>query len=425
MSLFGKAVRSGLDAIAHVPGMTGMIAGFGRLAQAGTTGYSKDIKRRLMILNVFACLIVVTTIIFALQFGLTEGAAYRPLVYINLAIAALISLVPLMHRINDIAGGLLIVVTEYIAIPITSPDLGREGGSQLLFVVAAAAPFFVFGLNRLKLVIAVVIGGLALHLFVWFSYPEGSTLITPEPRILNDLYTQSVITTFGLISVTVWYAFRLAENAKAETDRLLRNVLPDKIVERLRSEPDLLVADTFDSATILFSDISGFVPLARSIGAARVVDLLNTIVCEFDQIAERYGVEKIKTIGDAYMAAAGIPEPVLDHAERMARMALDMLACIGRLRKETGLDIAIRVGIASGPVMAGVIGTQKFSYDVWGDAVNLASRLENRSMPGRILVGPVCQQKLEHVFTFESRGEIEIKGVGLQETFFLTGEKVR
>ena len=304
MSLFGKAVRSGLDAIAHVPGMTGMIAGFGRLAQAGTTGYSKDIKRRLMILNVFACLIVVTTIIFALQFGLTEGAAYRPLVYINLAIAALISLVPLMHRINDIAGGLLIVVTEYIAIPITSPDLGREGGSQLLFVVAAAAPFFVFGLNRLKLVIAVVIGGLALHLFVWFSYPEGSTLITPEPRILNDLYTQSVITTFVLISVTVWYAFRLAENAKAETDRLLRNVLPDKIVERLRSEPDLLVADTFDSATILFSDISGFVPLARSIGAARVVDLLNTIVCEFDQIAERYGVEKIKTIGDANMGGS-------------------------------------------------------------------------------------------------------------------------
>jgi len=213
------------------------------------------------------------------------------------------------------------------------------------------------------------------------------------------------------------------ENAKGETDRLLRNILPEKIVERLKTKPDTLIADTFDSASILFSDISGFVPLARSLGAAKVVDLLNTIVREFDALAAKHGVEKIKTIGDAYMAAAGIPEPAADHTERVARLGLDMLAFIEKLRRETGIDIAIRIGIASGPVMAGVIGTNKFSYDVWGDTVNLASRLENRSVPGRILICPACRQRLEHAFTFESRGAIEIKGVGMQETFFVTGQK--
>jgi adenylate cyclase len=130
-------------------------------------------------------------------------------------------------------------------------------------------------------------------------------------------------------------------------------------------------------------------------------------------------VEKIKTIGDAYMVVAGLPEPVPDHTARLARMAFDMLACIERLRAETGLSINIRIGLASGPVTAGVIGTKKFSYDVWGDPVNLASRLEGLSTPGRVLVCPACRAKLAGAFAFESRGAIEIKGLGAQETWFL------
>ncbi|MGD9669846.1 MAG: adenylate/guanylate cyclase domain-containing protein [Hyphomicrobiaceae bacterium] len=423
MKRFRQTVTSTLGRLARLPGISGLVSGFGRLAEAGTAGYRRDIKRRLMILNVFAYLIVLTTMIFALQYGLTEGAEYRPLVIINIAIAAVVAFVPFAHRFSEIAGGLLIVVTEYVALTGIASYLGREGGTALLFVIGAAAPFFVFGLDRVRLAVAVVIIGLALHLYVWFSFPQGAAYIPSNPRILNDLYTQSAVTAFGLIAVTVWYAFRLVENAKLETDRLLRNILPEKIVERLKSKPEALIADTFESASILFSDISGFVPLARSLGAAKVVDLLNTIVREFDALAAKNGVEKIKTIGDAYMAAAGIPEPASDHTERVARMGLEMLTYIERLRGETGIDIGLRIGIASGPVMAGVIGTQKFSYDVWGDTVNLASRLESRSVPGRILICPACRQRLEHAFTFESRGEIEIKGVGLQETFFVTGLK--
>jgi adenylate cyclase len=423
MKRIWQTIQYVLSRVARLPGISGLVSGFGRLAEAGTSGYRRDIKRRLMILNVFAYLIILTTVIFALRYGLTEGMEYRPLVLINLCIALVVAFVPFAHRFSEIAGGLLIVVTEYVALTGIASYLGREGGTALLFVIGAAAPFFVFGLERIRLAVAVVVIGLVLHLYVWFSYPPGSAFIPPNPRILNDLYTQSAITAFGLIAVTVWYAFRLVENAKGETDRLLRNILPEKIVERLKTKPDTLIADTFDSASILFSDISGFVPLARSLGAAKVVDLLNTIVREFDALAAKHGVEKIKTIGDAYMAAAGIPEPAADHTERVARLGLDMLAFIEKLRRETGIDIAIRIGIASGPVMAGVIGTNKFSYDVWGDTVNLASRLENRSVPGRILICPACRQRLEHAFTFESRGAIEIKGVGMQETFFVTGQK--
>jgi len=173
----------------------------------------------------------------------------------------------------------------------------------------------------------------------------------------------------------------------------------------------------------MFSDITGFVSLARGLGADQTVKLLSRIVSEFDALAARHGVEKIKTIGDAYMVVAGLPDPVPDHAARLARMGLDMLHCVKQLRAESGLNINIRVGIASGPVTAGVIGTRKFSYDVWGDPVNLASRLEGLATPGRILICPTCHEKLGDAFEFERRGHVDIKGLGAQETWYLVGER--
>jgi adenylate cyclase len=171
----------------------------------------------------------------------------------------------------------------------------------------------------------------------------------------------------------------------------------------------------------LFADISGFVPLSRELGAPRVVAMLNRLVTEFDALASRHGIEKIKTIGDAYMAAGGLPMRSPDHLQRIANMALDMLDAVGRLRSETGLSVHMRIGIAAGPVMAGVIGRNKFSYDVWGDTVNLAARLESRSTPGRILLCPSCRQRLEAHFEFETMGSIDIKGIGACETWYLTG----
>jgi adenylate cyclase len=341
------------------------------------------------------------------------------MIVLNLVLVVTVLMVPFAHRINELAGGLLIVGAEYAALFGFSDFFSRDAGTQLQYIIAAAAAFVIFGLERIWLIVGIVGLGLILHLCAWFWFPAEGRIGPGEQPVADSLYVQGAITTVVLIAASVYYAFSLAERAKAETDAVLRNVLPDAIVERLKANPGSLIADSIDDASVMFADISGFVALARRLGANQTVDLLSRIVSEFDALAVRHGVEKIKTIGDAYMVVAGLPEPVPDHTARLARMAFDMLDCIAQVRAETGLNINIRVGLASGPVTAGVIGTKKFSYDVWGDPVNLASRLEGLATPGRVLVCPACHSKLDGMFEFEPRGPIEIKGLGTQETWYL------
>ncbi len=391
----------------------------GRLAVFGTEGYPPETKRRLMILNMIAYLIAVSTFIYAMQHAFLNYTKYEPVVLINLALVVAVATVPFAHRISDTAGALLIAGSELVALICFAALLGRSSGVHVQYIVFAAAAFVVFGLQRLWLILPTIFIALGLHLASWFWFPHG--IIDADPEVIDSIYIQAAVTTFGLIAASVYYAFRLAENAKAEVDALLRNILPDSIVERLKERPTEPIADSFTDASILFADISGFVPIARRLGAERTVELLNRIVSEFDALSERHGVEKIKTIGDAYMVAAGVPVRLDDHVVRLARVALEMQTVIAQLREELGLDLNIRIGLASGPVMAGVIGRQKFNYDVWGDAVNLAARLENLSVPGRIHICPRCHDGLKDEFIFESRGTIDIKGVGRQETWFLVG----
>ena len=396
-----------------------------RLAAAGTDPYPPDVRRRLKILNVICYLIATTNFLYAVQQATTDFATYAPMVYMNLALVAAVLLVPVAHRVNEIAGGVLLVVVEYAALVGFAAFFSREGGAHLQYFIAAAAAFVIFGLRRLWLIAVVVLVGLGLHLYVWYSFPATGQVAPHEQAVIDSLYTQGAITTVVLIAASVYYAFSLAEQAKAETDAVLRNVLPDAIVERLKANPGALIADSIDDAAVMFADISGFVALTRRLGANATVDMLSRIVSDFDALAVRHGVEKIKTIGDAYMVVAGLPEPVPDHTARLARMGLSMLDSVARMREESGLNLNLRIGMASGPVTAGVIGTRKFSYDVWGDPVNLASRLEGQSSPGRILICPGCRAKLGEDFIYEARGPIEIKGIGAQETWFLVGERER
>ena len=386
----------------------------------GTDGYSLEVKRRLMILNMMAYLVSISTLIYAVQYTVLDFQKYEPVVWINLVLVSLAVIIPLSHRYSEIAGGLLMVGIEYLAQIGFTAYLGRSAGFQLHFVVAAAAPFVVLGLQRLWLILPIMIVGLGLHLFCWFWFPRSAALILAEPELLNSIYVQAAITTFAIIGASVYYAFSLAENAKAETEALLRNILPGSIVERLRARPTEVIADTFSEASILFADISGFVPLARSLGAARTVELLNRLVSEFDGLAQRNGIEKIKTIGDAYMAASGLPEASTGHTVRLATMALEMHRATARLQKDMNLNLVIRIGLASGPVMAGVIGRKKFTYDVWGDAVNLAARLEGLSQPGRVLVCPRTHALLVDSFAFDSKSEVEVKGIGAMNAWFLS-----
>ncbi|MBU1212995.1 MAG: adenylate/guanylate cyclase domain-containing protein [Alphaproteobacteria bacterium] len=393
-----------------------------RIARLGTKGYRPDVQRRLVVMNLISYLIVLTTFGYAIQNYYMGFEKFAPVVYLNLAVFFVALLVPWSHRFSDIAGGLIIIVTEYIALFLFTAFLGNESGLHLQYFVATAAIFVVFGVERWKLIVPMVALAIVLQVLAWDMFPKSAALIDAPDHVLRDLYLQASITTGVLIAATVYYAFSLAEAAKAETDALLRSILPDSIVSRIKANPGRAIADSHENAAILFTDISGFVALAREMGPERIVALLNEIVSEFDALADVHGVEKIKTIGDAYMAAAGIPVPVDDPAVRLARLAIDMQKVIVRIRERHGIELSMRVGLAAGPVMAGIIGTHKFTYDVWGDAVNLAARLENKSNPGSILVCPRCQRELAHAFRLESHGVIDIKGVGEQETWFLIEE---
>jgi class 3 adenylate cyclase len=267
----------------------------------------------------------------------------------------------------------------------------------------------------------------------WFAAFIGlvvmSGLIDPVLAQHPAPIPEGVRTTFFVLNIVgvslvvyamLQYAVRARDAAFARSEGLLLNVLPRSIAERLKRSPDV-IADAYDEVTVLFADIVAFTPFAERTDAARVVQVLDAVFSAFDEIAVRHGVEKIKTIGDAYMVAAGLPEPKPDHAESMADMALEMRDTFATICQPTDAALTLRIGLESGPVVAGVIGRRKFIYDLWGDTVNTASRMESHGLPGQIQVGEGAHRRLRDRYAFEPRGEIEIKGKGLRPAYILVG----
>jgi class 3 adenylate cyclase len=209
---------------------------------------------------------------------------------------------------------------------------------------------------------------------------------------------------------------------KQTSERLLLNVLPAPIADRLKSGEGLIV-DRFDAVTVLFADIVGFTSLSSRIPPEQLVSILNELFSSFDKLAEKHGLEKIKTIGDAYMVVAGIPQPVANHAHAIAHMALDMLHTVDDFANQQRSELTIRIGIHTGPVVAGVIGQKKFIYDLWGDTVNTASRMESHGVPGRIHLTEASVDLLRDTFEVESREPLEIKGKGRMQTYLIVGKR--
>ncbi|MGB7441336.1 MAG: adenylate/guanylate cyclase domain-containing protein [Coleofasciculaceae cyanobacterium] len=210
------------------------------------------------------------------------------------------------------------------------------------------------------------------------------------------------------------------------TERLLLNILPAEIAKRLkqRQQPqEEIIADNFAEVTVLFADIVGFTELSAQISAADLVGILNVVFSRFDQLTQQHGLEKIKTIGDAYMVVGGLPVPKPNHAEAIADMALEMQATMARFRDKVARELNIRIGVNTGPVVAGVIGIQKFSYDLWGDTVNIASRMESHGLPGQIQVSTSTYEQLHQRYLLKRRGEVAIKGKGAMTTYLLLGKK--
>ncbi len=212
---------------------------------------------------------------------------------------------------------------------------------------------------------------------------------------------------------------RLTEEQKKSEDLLL-NILPETVANRLKEQPTS-IAEAFTEVTVLFADIVGFTQLSTQVSPQELVGLLNRIFSAFDELAQKHGLEKIKTIGDAYMVVGGLPIPRSGHAEAIIEMALDMQQAINKFNIETKFNCNIRIGINTGPVVAGVIGIKKFIYDLWGDTVNIASRMESHGIPGNIQISQTTYEKVKNKYILESRGLIEIKGKGEMQTYLVKG----
>jgi adenylate cyclase len=236
--------------------------------------------------------------------------------------------------------------------------------------------------------------------------------------LLGDVLSNAAMFAAVLVLGEAVRRGRALQREQERSERLLLNVLPAPIAERLKAG-EAVIADAFPEVTVLFADIVDFTRRSREVRPAQVVQGLNELFSAFDRLAQRYGVEKIKTIGDAYMVAGGLPDPRPDHAEAVAEMALTMREEVARRTDPSGQPLAVRIGIDTGPVEAGVIGTVKFSYDLWGDTVNTASRMESHGVPGCIQVTERTYQRLRDGYRLERRGPIQVRGKGEMVTWFL------
>ena len=266
----------------------------------------------------------------------------------------------------------------------------------------------------------------------WFALLLGLTLggwllmivrLPPSPLWLHfgfGMVSAVALSIIGhLVSIRT---FMERERLRAQTDSLLLNILPRPIAERLK-RGEHVIADDFTEVTVLFADIVNFTPLSAEMSPKELVLLLNAVFSELDQLADKYGLEKIKTIGDAYMVVGGLPVPRTGHAEVIADMALDIQQTLAHFSRKNGEPLSMRIGIHTGPVVAGIIGVKKFSYDLWSDTVNTASRMESHGVGQYIQVTEATYERLKDKYVFEKRGTILVKGKGDMVTYFLVGRK--
>ncbi|MEP7123024.1 MAG: adenylate/guanylate cyclase domain-containing protein [Byssovorax sp.] len=302
--------------------------------------------------------------------------------------------------------------------------LGLGAGFQL-WILATLPVLLLIPRDRLAVVVGGVVVSLGAFLFLAVRYDGVPPPVALAPMLLSAMRAGNEVSAFLFVSAVTYFFARTAEQAEGmaqrahrQTEALLNNTLPTSIAARLLTDGRVL-ADSFDEATILFADIVGFTTLAQRTEPAALVALLDDVFSAFDDEADRLGLEKIKTIGDAYMVAAGVPVPRPDHVEAAARMALGMLRVPATLAEHHGVELSMRIGIHTGPVIAGVIGNRKFAYDLWGDTVNTAARMESHGSSGEIHVSDAVKCALEGRFDFEPRGVIEVKGKGPMKTWFL------
>ncbi|OBK11010.1 adenylate cyclase [Mycobacterium asiaticum] len=334
--------------------------------------------------------------------------------------------IPLLYRFGQLVPPIAFTVAAYVLITAVSIHVGTGSGLQFYYLVGASIVVLVLGIDHLALASVLAAAGAALTIALQVLVPEKTGV---QPDWAYDFgFVLSIVSAWFMVVATVWYALREITRAERtieaeyhRSEALLTNILPASIAQRLKARSDAVIADKYDDASVLFADIAGFTRRASNIPATEVVGFLDGFYTRLDALVDRHGLEKIKTTGDSYMVVSGVPEPRPDHLEALAHLALEIVDAVAGLKDSRGREVPLRIGLAAGPVVAGVVGARKFFYDVWGDAVNVASRMESTGVEGRIQVPQDVYERLRHAFVFEDRGDIEVKGKGLMHTWHLVG----
>jgi adenylate cyclase len=295
-----------------------------------------------------------------------------------------------------------------------------------LLVPALAVPML--GGRRIILAGALTTGAIAMVIVLQLTAPVNTGLGTPT-KVFATAFIPSTVLSFSVLFLIITHAVRQIARAEAAAEReferseaLLANILPAKVASRLKDSGGAVIADRYDDVSVLFADLAGFTAQASDTEPEDLVRFLNDVFTRLDGLVEKHGLEKIKTTGDGYLVVSGLPEPRADHAEALADLALEMRDTLKGLVDPSDRAVQVRIGIASGSVVAGVVGTRRFFYDVWGDAVNVAARMEQTGEPGRIQVSPKVHEGLKGRFAFEERGPVEIRGKGQMHTWFLSSK---
>jgi adenylate cyclase len=398
-----------------------------RLASTGIVTTNPEIARRQRITNIGAFVASGTTLAH-LVVNATHDAGGLVIVHIFNAVFALLAiLIPRLHRYGENAAAIGLATLVLLGTLAIVWLLGTASHLQIYFTLIGALLLFV-GIQKWKL-FSIYFVLFTIALLVTLNYAPHYGLIMPQDKGLRDLLTnQAMINTITVNCVIIFYAvaaLRRAEvnleNEYARSETLLTTMMPTSIATRLKSTPDQRIADRIECLSILFADLVGFTKAAHNLPPDQVVAYLDELVCAFDALCERFGADKIKTIGDCYMAVAGIDGDGPGGARAIGRLALAMLETPRRCRLLGGRCLELRVGLHCGHATAGVIGDMRFCYDVWGDAVNVAARMESHGAPNRIHVSEAFRAMTDGTFFFEERGTTDIKSIGPAQTFFLVG----
>jgi adenylate cyclase len=391
----------------------------------GTERYPEKVARRLRATNILAWIAAAGAGFFAVLRFFQGFAHWKYAALVSLAFA----LVPLLHRFGPLVAPMALVAIAYawdFWLSINAGIAGRYQAGDFVYFTAGALGILLIGAERVFL--AVFIGAVAVGLMIFLHIGVSPRDTVEYPMtgltfVINVLVFSTAL--FGIVFYAVRQYTRAEERAEREHQRsegLLSNILPPSVAERLKERPDVAIADAYPEASILFADMAGFTARAGDLSPKDLVQFLNGVYTRLDGLVERHGLEKIKTTGDSYMAVSGVPVPRQDHAARLADLALDIREALSGLVDPNGRAAPVRIGVASGPVVAGVVGTRKFFYDVWGDAVNRASRMESTGEPGKIQVASEIRELLANDFEFEERGVIDVRGKGPMRTWFLIGK---